>query len=101
MQLSRSRSSSGGSSEISFPGLESWNPLTKVATIAAEVNKTRALCRVSLDTLQRAYGVSKQEPMDAVAQHRGAIHDAARRLMESNAYEEDGSVVISFKDLAP
>lgn len=99
MQLTRNRSSSTGSSEVTFPGLESWNPMTKVATIAAEVNKTRALCRISLETLQEKFGVSEQDPMNSIAEHRVAIQQAARRLMESNAFEEDGSVIIRPSDI--
>jgi hypothetical protein len=75
--------------------------LTKVVTIAAEVNKKRVLCRISLEILRDKFGHSdsKEEPMRSVALHRTAIQDAARKLIESSDYEEDGSVLIRARDL--
>jgi len=84
---------------ISFPRLECWNPMTKVATVAAEVNKTRVLCRVSLEILRDKFGASEKEPMRSVAQHRTDIQEAARKLIENEVYEEDGSVLIRARDL--
>jgi hypothetical protein len=37
--------------------------------------------------------------MRFVARHRTAIQEAARRLIENEAYEEDGSVLIRAHDL--
>ena len=79
--------------------LECWNNITKVATVAAETNKKRVLCRISLESLRDKFGTSDEEPMRFVARHRTAIHGAARRLIENEAYEEDGSVLIHAHDL--
>jgi hypothetical protein len=79
--------------------LECWNTITKVATAAAEANKKRVLCRISLESLSDKFGVSEEDPMRFVARHRTAIHKAARRLIENEAYEEDGSVLIHAHDL--
>ena len=73
--------------------------MTKVATVAGEVNKQRVLCRISLEVLRSKLGASAEEPMKSVAQHRLAIQEAARKLIESVAYEEDGSVLIRACDL--
>jgi len=73
--------------------------MTKVATVAAEVNKKRVLCRISLEILRDTFGVPEEEPMRSVAEHRTAIQEAARRLIESEIYEEDGSVLIRASDL--
>ena len=83
----------------SFPMLESWNALTKVATIAAKVDSKRVLCRISLEILRDKFGASEEEPMQFVAQHRTAIQEAARNLIENEAYEEDGSILIRFGNL--
>jgi len=99
MQLTRHRTSVSGDTVISFPKLECWNPMTKVATVAAEVNKKRVLCRISLQILRDKFGVSEEEPMRSVAQHRTAIQEAARRLIENEVYEEDGSVLIRAHDI--
>ena len=85
---------------IKFPRLECWNDIAKMATIAAQVNKQRVLCRISQKTLRNKYGASKDEPMQSVAQHRIAIQDAAKMLIESNSFEEDGSILILERDLA-
>lgn len=79
---------------ILFPLLESWNPMTQVATIAADVSKRRVLCRISLQVLKRRFGASEDAPMECVALHRSVIQEAARCLIETECFEEDGSVVI-------
>ena len=98
MQLSRRRAASDGDDVISFPRLECWNPMTKVATIAAEVNKQRILCRISLDVLRKKFKASAEAPMEAVADNRVALQAAARKLIEAKAFEEDGSIVIRQRD---
>ena len=99
MQLSRRRSASDEDNTISFPRLESWNPMTEVATIAAEVNKRRILCRISMDVLRKKFKASPDEPMTAVAENRLALQDAARKLIETKSFEEDGSIVIGPREL--
>ena len=84
---------------ISFPRLECWNPMTKVVTLAAEVNKKRVLCLISLEILRDKFGALEQDPMRSVAQHRKAIQEAATKLIENEVYEEDGSVLIRAQDL--
>lgn len=83
-----------------FPRLESWNGVAKVATIAAQVNKQRVLCRISQKTLSDKFGASIERPMQSVAKHRVAIQEAARKLIENKAYEEDGSILIQARDLS-
>ena len=73
--------------------------MSKVVTVAAEVNKNRVLCLISLEVLRGKFGASEDEPMLSVAQHRMAIQEAARKLIECEAYEEDGSVLIRACDL--
>jgi hypothetical protein len=99
MQLTNHRSSASGDTVISFPKLECWNTMTKVATVAAVVNKKRVLCRISLEILRDKFGASEEESMRSVAQHRTAIQEAARKLIEKEDYEEDGSVLIRARDL--
>ena len=84
---------------ISFPRLECWNPMAKVATVAAEVDKKRVLCRISLEILRDKFGASENEPMQSVAEHRTVIQEAARKLIENEVYEEDGSVLIRAHDI--
>jgi len=71
-----------------------------MATIAAQVNKQRVLCRISQKTLRNIFDASQEEPMQSVAQHRLAIEEAAKTLIESNSFEEDGSILILERDLA-
>jgi len=73
--------------------------MTKVATIAAELNKKRVLCRISLEIMIEKYGASEEDPMQSVVQHRAAIQEAARRLIENEVYEEDGSILIRERDI--
>ncbi len=73
--------------------------MTKVATIAAEVDKKRVLCRISAELLRRKFRARSDEPMRAVADNRVALQAAARRLIEKGAYEEDGSIIIRDQDV--
>lgn len=99
MYLTRHKTSSSGESEITFPMLECWNPMTKVATIAAQVDQKRVLCRISMEVLQKKFRASADEPMRAVAENRSVLQARARKLIESEAFEEDGSIVIRSKDI--
>jgi len=99
MLLTNHRTSTPDPSGILFPTRECWNPVTEVVTVAAQANKQRVLCRVSLQILTDKFGAQNEAPLPYVARHRAAIQDAARRLIESGAYEPDGSVVIRAQDL--
>lgn len=99
MYLTRHKTSSSGETEITFPMLECWNPMTKVATIAAQVDQKRVLCRISIEVLQKKFRASEDEPMRAVAENRSVLQEKARMLIERKAFEEDGSIVIRSKDL--
>ena len=99
MELSRNRTSPSQNSTVIFPRLESWNAMTKVATIAADVSKKRVLCRVSMDILIDKFGEMEEGPLRMLAANRVYLQDAARRLIERDAYEEDGSIVIRAGDL--
>jgi hypothetical protein len=70
-----------------------------MATIAAQVNNQRVLCRISQQTLKDKFGATNELPMQSVAQHRIAIQTAARKLIEERAYEDDGSILIKAHDL--
>lgn len=98
MILSRHRTADSPGTDISFQKLECWNPVSKVASIAAKVNKNRVLCSISLKLLQDRFGASPDEPMQAVAANRASIQAAAQKAIERKDYEEDGSVVIRAKD---
>lgn len=99
MYLTRHKTSSSDETEVSFPMLECWNPMTKVATIAAQVDQRRVLCRISMEVLQKKFQASADEPMRAVAENRSVLQAKARLLIENEAFEEDGSIVIRSKDL--
>jgi len=99
MYLTRHKTSSSDETEVSFPMLECWNPMTKVASIAAQVDQRRVLCKISMETLQKKFQASADEPMRAVAENRSVLQAKARILIESEAFEEDGSVIIRTKDL--
>jgi plasmid replication initiation protein len=84
---------------ISFPRLECWNNMTKMATVVAEVDKKRVLCRISYESLRVKFGASDNKLMQSVAKHRTEIQEAAKRLIERDNYQEDGSVLIQTADL--
>lgn len=99
MAASRYNQTSTKDDGITFPRLESWNGDAKCATIAAQVNRQRVLCRISHKTLQEKFGASDEDPMKFLARHRSVIERAIRLLIENNDYEEDGSILIRMRDL--
>ncbi len=87
---------------IAFPRLESWNNATKMVTIAATtVDKKRVLCRISIDILKDRFGASEEDPMRAVDEYRVDIQAQARKRIENEAFEEDGSILIRASDFLP
>ena len=88
-----------GDGSISFPPLQCWNPVTKVATIAAEFSGRRVSCRVRIDDLRKKFHIFPDEPMQSVTNHRAEIESAARKMIENKEFEEDGSIMINYEDL--
>ena len=84
---------------ISFPHLQCWNPVTKVATIAAEVGGRRVSCRIKIDDLRKKFHVCPEEPMQSVTNYRTEIESAARKLIDKMDFEEDGSIMVNYTDL--
>lgn len=70
-----------------------------MATIVAEVDKKRVLCRISYDSLRTKFGVPDDKFMQTVAKNRTDIQEAAKRLIERDSFEKDGSVLIKIGDL--
>lgn len=94
MKLTNHRMLVSEKTGISFPRLECWNGEAKVATVAAQFNNQRVLCRISQKTLIDKFGASVENPMLSVDQNRIVIQEAARMLLENGIFEEDGSVLI-------
>ena len=80
-----------GDGSISFPPLQCWNPVTKVATIAAQFSGRRVSCRIKMNDLRKKFHIFPDEPMQSVTNHRSEI--------ENNDFEDDGSIMIGYKDL--
>jgi hypothetical protein len=99
MPFNRKRITISDDTVIHFPGYESWNSMTEVATVAADVNKERVLCRVSLNILEAKFGSMEDTPIRCIAQHRAVIQEAARKLIKSDSFEDDGSILIRTGDI--
>lgn len=99
MNITSSRSMASVKKGISFPILQSWNPMTHVATIAAQVDGRRVLCRISSSDLLKKFKASEDTPMEAITENRDIVEEAARKLIEKGAFEEDGSILIRYQDL--
>lgn len=73
--------------------------MTHVATIAAQVSDRRVLCRISMDVLQDKFSASQEEPMVAVTENRVVLEAAAKTLIEKQAFEQDGNIIIRGRDI--
>jgi len=92
------KTSSSDEPDISFYKLESWNPMTKVATIATQFHDRRVLCRISMKVLQKKFHAATEGPMRAVAENRSVLQAKIRMLIKTEAFEKDGSIIIRLKD---
>lgn len=73
--------------------------MTKMATISATTeNKKRVLCRIPIDILKDRFGASEDDPMRTVAKYRRDIQEQARKRIENDAFEADGSILIRASD---
>jgi hypothetical protein len=95
----QNKSNSSAGSKISFPKLESWNPLHQVATIAIEVDKKRVLCRIPKEVLQLVDTDKALDPMHILKDNRSLFECKAVELIETKSYEADGSIQISKADM--
>lgn len=73
--------------------------MTKVATIAADLDGKRILCRISSKDLQKKYHASVEDSMRIVKEHHLELEAAACLLIEKEDFEEDGSILIEYKHL--
>ncbi len=94
----QNKSSNSAGSKISFPKLESWNPLHEVATIAIEVDKKRVLCRIPKEVLRLVCSDKALDPMNILKDNRALFESKAVKLIEDKSFEEDGSIKISKAD---
>ena len=99
MNAAMNRSKKPDDGTISFPAMQCWDPNTEIATIAAQVSGRRVLCRIPMTVLKRRFYIFSGEPMKVVTEYRTDIETAARKLIEDQAFEEDGSINIQYKDL--
>jgi hypothetical protein len=65
----------------------------------AQVDKRRALCRISMEVLQKKFHASTDEPMLTVAENRSVLQATARMLIENGSFEEDGSIILRSEDI--
>ncbi len=84
---------------ISFPSMQCLNPITNVATIAAQCSGKRVSCRIKIKDLRNKFNFFPNQPMQLVTNYRTEIENAARHLIEKKDFEDDGSIMISYKDL--
>ena len=84
---------------VSFPALQCWNPVTKVATLAAEYSGRRVSCRIKIADLNKKYKITTDEPMQSITNYRTEIESVIRELISKKSFEEDGSIMISYDDL--
>jgi hypothetical protein len=88
-----------GDGSISFPDLQCWNPQTLVATIIAEIDGERINCRIKVSELEKMFPRAAKDPMQGITSHRKDIEKVARKLIEKNRFEADGSIKIHLDDL--
>jgi len=84
---------------VTFPNLQCWNPQTEVATIAAQYRGRRVSCRVKIIDLRKKFRFFPDQPMHLVTKYRMEIETAARKLIAKKDFQDDGSILINYRDL--
>ena len=52
-----------------------------------------------MEVLQDKFSASKEEPMVAVTENRVVLETAAKALIEKQAFEQDGNIIIRGRDI--
>jgi hypothetical protein len=99
MNLTKNRNRAAKQTGISFPMLECWNPITRDATIIAQVDGRRVMCRINEKLLKKKFDADGDAPMPTVVENRPALEAAARKLIEAKSFDDDGSITITESDL--
>lgn len=99
MIVSSNKSKKSDDETVTFPNLQCWNPMTEIATIAAQYRGRRVSCRVKVSDLKKKFNISPEQPMQLVTDHRMEIETAARKLIEKKKFQGDGSILINYRDL--
>ena len=69
-----------------------------MATIVAEIDRKRILCRVKAEVLSKKFQIIHENPMLTVAKHKDDIEKVIRNLISRMRFEEDGSILIRYDD---
>ena len=70
-----------------------------MATIVAEIDGGRIDCRIKVSELIKIYPQITGDPMLSITKYRRNLEIAARKLIEQNRFEADGSIQIRPQDL--
>lgn len=84
---------------VTFPNLQCWNPLTEIAIIAAQYQGRRVSCRVKIQDLKKKFHFFPDQPMQVVTKYRMEIEAAAKKLINRKEFQDDGSILINYRDL--
>lgn len=73
-----------GSSSVKFPAL---------------VDGRRVMCKISGEALDDHFGADMEGELNAFLKHRGQIETKARKLIEQQSFQPDGSILIRSLDI--
>ena len=74
-------------------------PIRRGVFFKKQVGAVHAISDISFDVRRKKFRATKADPMRAVAENRDSIRAAAKRLIESKAFEDDGSIVVRAADI--
>jgi hypothetical protein len=84
--------------DVSFLSGEEWDGRRDVAMFGARVGAKNVLCAVSLEALVDHFRADPRQPLATFRQHRATIEELARRLIQAQRFEADGSILIRSQD---
>lgn len=84
--------------DMSFPSGEQWDGRRAVVIFQASVSAKYIPCAISLEALQDHFNGDPRQPLETFRQHRPTIENLARKLIQGQRFELDGSVFIRSQD---
>jgi hypothetical protein len=85
--------------DITFLAGETWHDTQEVVVFQASGSGRPICCRMSWEALQdRRFNGDASQPLETFRRHRPAIEEIARRLIQRQRFEPDGSILIRPQD---
>lgn len=86
---------------IAFEQEQQLDDMSGVVKFRAVVDVYPVLCKISREALSDHFGADDVGELNAFLKHRSEIEQYARKLIEQQGFQSDGSILIRSEDMGP